>query len=360
MISRSSGGRVSPGDLRRDAFAERIFAGEERAGERFVDDRHAGGGVRVSRVEVPPALQRNAQRAEKARRDGAGVAQRPVGGRSRPAGDEHGRLPVVGTHRQRINRADRPYPGQCGDALQRGPVEVAIARRLPRIPGFGQCQPDCENALRIEARRHVLELPERADEQPGADEQNKGERQFCDHQRAAQTPPARAAARAAPSTFAKTRGWISPRHAPGRREAERHAGEQADERGEREHARVGSNVAGAREIFRQQCDDSRGAPEREQQPGRAPEQREHDALGQQLSHDPPSPRAQGRADADFPLPRRGASEQQIGDVHASDEQHAARRAEQDQQRRPHFGRQVAEDRQRFRKLIPVRVRILPS
>ena len=62
------------------------------------------------------------------------------------------------------------------------------------------------------------------------------------------------------------------------------------------------------------------------------QQRQHDALDQQLADEPPAAGAQAEADGDLLLPRGGAGHQQVGDVRAGDQQHQADHAHQHHQR----------------------------
>ena len=75
------------------------------------------------------------------------------------------------------------------------------------------------------------------------------------------------------------------------------------------------------------------------QPEHAAHQRQHDALGQQLPHDPAAAGAHRRADRDLPLADGRAHQQQVRDIRARDQQDEGDRAQQHPQRRPH----VADD-----------------
>ena len=66
----------------------------------------------------------------------------------------------------------------------------------------------------------------------------------------------------------------------------------------------------------------RGPPAEQQTAGSARD-REHQALGYELTHDPPSPAAECQAHGDFLLTRRRAGKQHVGDVQAGNQQHRA-------------------------------------
>ncbi len=85
-----------------------------------------------------------------------------------------------------------------------------------------------QDAGGIEAGRHVLEAGEAADEQAGADEQDHRERQFGDHEQAADVvaaSPDRARAGGAAGRVLEGGVEIQPGNAEGRDKAEENAGE---------------------------------------------------------------------------------------------------------------------------------------
>ena len=69
-------------------------------------------------------------------------------------------------------------------------------------------------------------------------------------------------------------------------------------------------------------------------PADAANRREHEALDEQLTEQPPAARAERGADRHFLLPLQRPREQQIRDVRADDHQHEEHRPEQHEQRRP--------------------------
>ena len=76
----------------------------------------------------------------------------------------------------------------------------------------------------------------------------------------------------------------------------------------------------------------RRAPPREQQSGSGSQRHQHDAFGQQLADQPAAARANRQPHRHLVLPRRGAGEQQVGDIGAADEQHDADDRHHDHQR----------------------------
>jgi hypothetical protein len=99
---------------------------------------------------------------------------------------------------------------------------------------------------------------------------------------------------------------------------------------------VDTDVAGPRQVQPRQVAEGARAPGRDQQPHRAAERRQHQALGEELAHEPQAAPAHGGADRDFAVARGGAGEQQVRDVGATDQQHEAHRAEQHEQRGPYL------------------------
>ncbi len=68
--------------------------------------------------------------------------------------------------------------------------------------------------------------------------------------------------------------------------------------------------------------------------------RKDEALCQQLAHESATPSAQGRAHGKFLAARNPSRQQQIGKIHAHDEENQAHRAPQRNQRLPQFSAHV--------------------
>jgi hypothetical protein len=66
-----------------------------------------------------------------------------------------------------------------------------------------------------------------------------------------------------------------------------------------------------------------GSPGGDEQPGRPARGREHRALGEQMADEAPLAGPQRGTDGKLPPPRRGAGQEEVGDVGAGDEQHEA-------------------------------------
>ena len=98
---------------------------------------------------------------------------------------------------------------------------------------------------------------------------------------------------------------------------------------------------------------ARHAPRREQEPGASAGQRQHQAFGQHLLHEPDACAADRHPDGELFLAAGRARQEQRGDVRAGDQQDEADRAEQHQQRRPHVADQGVAERPEARGVTGV-------
>ena len=102
-----------------------------------------------------------------------------------------------------------------------------------------------------------------------------------------------------------------------------------------DHGAVHADLVEARDIRGLRGDERPGREVRDREPGRGAGRTEDDRLGEELAQQPDAAGAERRANGQLRLARRGAREQQVGDVRAGHEQHEPDGAEQDQERRPH-------------------------
>ena len=117
---------------------------------------------------------------------------------------------------------------------------------------------------------------------------------------------------------------------PGRDQAEQEGGQHGDAEGEGQDMGIEAHrQPGARH---DQAEQEAQDPARHEQAERAPEQRQEQALREQLPHQAATAGAEGEADRDLPLPARGAGQEQVADVGAGDQQHQADDRHQDRQR----------------------------
>jgi hypothetical protein len=173
----------------------------------------------------------------------------------------------------------------------------------------------------------------------GADEEKEGQRDLGDDQRAAQAAGRRAIAGAGFELV----GEVLARGRQRRGQAEDHAGEDRDEGGEEEDATSSARRTVARCPPERRCRGGRSSRGPRPARGRAGGG-EEDALGEELPDDAAAARAEGDADGDLAPARGGAREQQVGDVGAGDEQHAADGSEEDVDRRAHVADDLVAER----------------
>ena len=111
-------------------------------------------------------------------------------------------------------------------------------------------------------------------------------------------------------------------------------GQQAKGRGEAQDAEIDVGLVEARHVRGRQADQRLQPPIADRHSGESAGACEGGALRQKLRrHSLPSG-PQRIADGDFARTRGAADEQQVGDVHARDQQHQQGRSEQDEQRLP--------------------------
>ena len=184
--------------------------------------------------------------------------------------------------------------------------------------GARQIGAEGEHVVRVETGIHALQMIEAAHQQSRAAEQHQSERDFADHEHAAQrvAPEADGVAAAA---FAKRRDQIGLRHVDRRRETEQDAGQSGDRDGEQHHRGIQRDLIRARQNGRVQVDQQARSRPREQEPKGGAERGEQHALGEKLADQPSASRAQCVADADFAPPRGRAREQQVRQIDAGDQ-----------------------------------------
>jgi hypothetical protein len=262
-----------------------------------------------------------------------------------------------------LNRAERHVLDETGvgDARQRADAvdQVAIAPRQPRdlTAADRERQAGGEDAGRREAGIDRAQAREALKQQPGGGQQHQRQGNLGnDEQRLhPPRPPRRGlAARARLEHLVD----VGPRGAPRRQGAEEHARRQRQANAEGHHPRIDAHLAAARQRRRQQHADQIHRPERQQQADGAAGGGQQQALREQMAEEVRALCAQGSPHRQLALSRCGADEQQIGDVHAHDQQQQADGAEQDQQRRPYASHQMARQWNHGGVLALVRPRIL--
>ena len=156
--------------------------------------------------------------------------------------------------RQRADGAGRAHARGCANALEQALVEADDLLGCP-VRRLRQRQPHGEHVRGIEPEIDALQRPEGAEHQPRAGEQHDGERHLDDHEPVAEAL-AGAAARAALAAVLQRIGQIDAHRAQRGGKTEDDAGQERDDRREREDA-----AARARRPTRAGC--SRGSTRRE-------------------------------------------------------------------------------------------------
>ena len=117
-----------------------------------------------------------------------------------------------------------------------------------------------------------------------------------------------------------------------RREAEDHSGCDRRQQREKQDGPVDRHFVEPRQAVRHELQEGPLRGEEDNQPGDSAEQRQEQALRQQLPDQPRSPGSQRLANGDLGLPSAGARQEEVGDVHAADQEDQPDGAEQQNQR----------------------------
>ncbi len=177
-----------------------------------------------------------------------------------------------------------------------------------------------ENAGGAEAGVHGAQMDERFDQQSGADHQHQRDGQFGGHQRVAQT---------AAAAHHRAAGDSGARELDGGRESEKQPAEQGNSGAEGSHAPIEAEVRG--EAGGDHPLERGDAPACQHQSEQASGGRQQQVLGEHLAQQAHRLCAQRRAHGDFGAAAGGAHQQQRTHIGAGDQQHAAGRADQDEE-----------------------------
>jgi len=206
-------------------------------------------------------------------------------------------------------------------------------------------QHERQHAVRVEAGLDARQRDDAAQHQAGANQQDERQRHLGDDHRAAQ--PASASQPAARTTNRAQRfGDVGARRAQRRHQTAQHGGAGAGDDREREHPRIHRNRPEPRQFGRSRRDQDLDPGPCQQQAERRAERRHQQALGEHLPDQPAARRADRRPDRELAAARRGAHDQEIGDVRARNQQHERDGAHHRQDRRPHVADDVVEHRDR--------------
>ena len=132
-----------------------------------------------------------------------------------------------------------------------------------------------------------------------------------------------------PDRVFQRRPRIRPARAQRGEQAEDDAREEGERHAEREDAAVGTRADQKRRpLDRNQGQQGPRQHDGEGEAGEAAEERQQQALDEQLLHEAPARRAERQAQRDLLLPHEASRDEQIRDVGARDEQHEADHAHQ--------------------------------
>ena len=279
---------------------------------------------------MTPAHERDLQRLEVRRVDHCHVEQRQLAlVRLGTRRERDGRLPLAADRQVRTERCALHARNR---AHLRQQLVQRHARPLDaRILAWRQTHHGGEHVRRLEAGVHGREPGEAPHQQARPRQQHDGERHLGHGQRGPCPLQRRATARTA-AAFLQRGHQLRASRLQRRRETEEQSGEQRHAQREQQHRRVHVSVRDARRapLQRHQEPHARHGDPHAQ---RAPGERQHHALRQNLPHDVPARRAERRAQRELPLPRRGARQHEARHVGARDQQHQRHGGHQDLERR---------------------------
>ncbi len=187
-----------------------------------------------------------------------------------------------------MNDAGRAYLGQRLDAVENALNPIRAARRIP-----GQERAQGENLFGLKAQFDVEQARERAQEEACSYQEHDGQSHFANDERGSK-PLLPAIAADAPSVALERSLQIQTREAPGRRKAEGNRSQQAEQRREAQHSDVQRHVFDLPEsdgVLGQENQRPAG-PHAQQQPERASQHGQRQALDEQLLDEAPAARAE--------------------------------------------------------------------
>ena len=151
----------------------------------------------------------------------------------------------------------------------------------------------------------------------------------------------------APAARLHRRAQVDAASPQRRRKTEQQAGQNRDREREREHGSVERDRLEPWNVSRIDRPHDLEGGLRDQQTGGATEQPQEQALRQELADEPLPARAKRRAYGDFLLTAGRPREQQVGDVHAGNEQHERHESQQHQHGQPNISDDGLDQRHRI-------------
>ena len=243
-------------------------------------------------------------------------------------------------------------PGIARIALE-SLVEEPHHLRVLLVAGGRKVDAGGQDAFAREARIDAAERPEAPQHQPGADEQDDGERDLRNDEDLPEPPRPRSRAALARALLERLLD-VGARAGEGRGQAADRGRQDRDQCREAEDGRAQAHAPEGREVRRREGDEELHAPAREEQAEGAAEKRQKQVLRHELPQDPRPRGAERRPDRELPDPGGPAREQQARHVGARDEQNERHRSEENEEDRPHLARTSRGARARDARSSPCR------
>src|SRR5205085_1920031 len=187
-----------------------------------------------------------------------------------------------------------------------------------------------KDVVRIEARIHIPQAHKSTHHQSSTDKQHQGGGQLNDDEHALR---ARARAAEPASIVLESAEQIPGGNFEGRRQTEESSGHHRDYKCECQYVTIECYAGCTRQGLRKQRQSCMSSPLRQQQSEQAAAHGKQHALGKKLADNPALGRTQGKANSKFAAARSGSRQQEIGDVHAGDQENEPDSAKQHQQHR---------------------------
>ena len=298
--------------------------------ELLIHERSFVSGRAIGVLQIPAAGYANPERLEIAgahrhHRDLRGV---PIG-ISRPPLDRQ--LPEKAAEHRRIrSQAAGPNRTDAAQSLFDLPEEHHAWLGL-RVLRERQVQAQGEDLRRVGADVHLVEQQEAAHHERGAGEEHERQRHFGDDQCAGPAARSPATGTGPAAGLFHHLVHIGARDLERRREAEEHAGRDADARKERDHHGIDGERHPVRFAKRRVAEHRIDRPDTgdaQHEPHEAADDREHDALDQQLPDDSPSGCTERDSHGNLSRPLRRPRQQQVRDIRARNQQDEADRPQE--------------------------------
>ena len=264
--------------------------------------------------------------------------------------DLHAPAIVVGTERQDVDRSHglhaRLRPDHIVEAFVEGNL-LAFGVGCRRHRGFERQHPFTDEAA-IDAQQ----LPQAPDHQSGTGQKHQRQRHLRSNQQLADVTM-RASGGVAARSLANRRVKVATRHLYRRQDTRRDAGNDGEGKTKCEHHPVDTDVLSARNARGPEHGQRSRAQRRQSKADNRAQERQQDALANQLTNQPLPAGTQRRADGQLSPPRGPLGQQQVAEVGACDEQYEKDRHPEQQEHWPCFGHERVVQRRDMHTLVGV-------